>query len=70
VELDGDIDGNLGHGIACHSKPDAHGERKRDQLQAQIVKHIAMEEVAHGLSIRPLIHAGVIQTRLAQARIV
>src|SRR5262249_6395008 len=48
VKFNGNVHGDFGHGVAGDGEPQGHGQGQREQLQAEVVEHVAMEEVVHG----------------------
>jgi len=50
-----DVNGDFRYGIAGYCEPKANSQGESNQLQAQIVKHGALEEIAHGLAVGSLV---------------
>ena len=53
AELDGHVHRDLRHRIARHRQPQAHSQRQREQLDAEIVQHVPAKKVFHASARLP-----------------
>ncbi|HEX8797662.1 MAG TPA: hypothetical protein VF772_03575 [Terriglobales bacterium] len=48
MKFDGSGDDGIDRGIAAEDLPEADSNGHREQLEAEVVEHVAAEELAHG----------------------